>query len=228
MVTYLCANTGYSNPTIELLKEAERYFGRDSEVATIISVGAGKSESNASHENPQMIDILKRLAVDTERVHNEVQNRLKELAIYFRFNVDQGISTQATPYLIRIHTQAYLEEEAASQTMDDAIKSLLSRRAVTRLREISTSALHIRTESLMAFRILDSVSVATVKHKPRPSVVPYFVGRQDILQKLCTYHLGGPLEPPITTSPRISILTGLGGSGKTQISLRLAAEYEKL
>jgi hypothetical protein len=72
---------------------------------------------------------------------------------------------------------------------------------------------------------LDTVTVAETKYKPRPAVVPFFKGRRDILDKLEKVHLSKGLLPP--NLPTISVLTGLGGSGKTQIALKFAQEYER-
>jgi hypothetical protein len=72
---------------------------------------------------------------------------------------------------------------------------------------------------------IDTVTVAETKYKPRPAIVPFFKGRRDILDKLEKIHLSkGRVSP---NSPTISVLTGLGGSGKTQIALKFAQEYER-
>jgi hypothetical protein len=71
---------------------------------------------------------------------------------------------------------------------------------------------------------LASVKRAEVGLKPRPSVVPFFVGRQDILGALNSAHVDG--SSSLLDGPTISVLAGLGGSGKTQTSLKFALEYE--
>ncbi|KAG8807706.1 hypothetical protein FRC17_004303, partial [Serendipita sp. 399] len=61
--------------------------------------------------------------------------------------------------------------------------------------------------------------------KFRPPLCPEFTGREDILMSLQRDHMG----PPSFRShyPNISVLSGMGGSGKTQIALKFASEYEK-
>jgi hypothetical protein len=61
--------------------------------------------------------------------------------------------------------------------------------------------------------------------KPRPLLVENFIGRQDILDKLRHVHMDW--NPRTSHLPTISVLIGLGGSGKTQIALKLALEYEQ-
>jgi len=61
--------------------------------------------------------------------------------------------------------------------------------------------------------------------KPRPSVVPTFVGREDILEAMRQTHFGD--RPAGSGLPAITVLTGLGGSGKTQIALKFAVYFEE-
>jgi signal recognition particle GTPase len=61
--------------------------------------------------------------------------------------------------------------------------------------------------------------------KPRPSVVSTFVGREDILEAMRQTHFGD--RAPGSDTPAISVLTGLGGSGKTQIALKFALYFEE-
>jgi hypothetical protein len=72
----------------------------------------------------------------------------------------------------------------------------------------------------------DSVITVEIKYKERPAVVPFFVGRQDILEHLHQNHIQGP--DPEDEYPIISVLVGLGGSGKTQIALQFAKQFEKM
>ena len=68
------------------------------------------------------------------------------------------------------------------------------------------------------------MATVEITMKPRPSLVDNFVGREDILDALRTTQFGSrPLE---LNKPAVSVLMGLGGSGKTQIALKFALEYE--
>ncbi|PVF91496.1 hypothetical protein CPB86DRAFT_183430, partial [Serendipita vermifera] len=74
-ISYIDAMAGYSNPTNEMLKEAQKAFGKDGMVATIVSVGSGKLDVLRQRDStsPQLTDVLKRVLLDTERVHNNIQ-----------------------------------------------------------------------------------------------------------------------------------------------------------
>jgi len=69
------------------------------------------------------------------------------------------------------------------------------------------------------------VTAVEVTLKPRPSVVPTFIGREDILEAMRQTHLGD--RPAGSDLPAITVLTGLGGTGKTQIALKFALYFEE-
>jgi Holliday junction resolvasome RuvABC ATP-dependent DNA helicase subunit len=73
---------------------------------------------------------------------------------------------------------------------------------------------------------VDSVAVLEVRLKPRPSLAQNFVGREDVLQAMHQTHIRNRSKGLHT--PAITVLSGLGGSGKTQIALRFALDYEEL
>jgi signal recognition particle GTPase len=69
------------------------------------------------------------------------------------------------------------------------------------------------------------VTVIEVALKPRPSLVDNFVGREDVLLAMRQTHL--TQRATITKKPAITILSGLGGAGKTQTALKFALEFEE-
>jgi Holliday junction resolvasome RuvABC ATP-dependent DNA helicase subunit len=71
---------------------------------------------------------------------------------------------------------------------------------------------------------LDVITPGEMKYKPRPALVPFFKGRQDILNRLMETHIMRPETGHEAIT--VSVLTGLGGSGKTQIALKIALEFE--
>ncbi|PVF99249.1 TPR-like protein [Serendipita vermifera] len=60
--------------------------------------------------------------------------------------------------------------------------------------------------------------------QPRPPLVDGFVGRSDILEAMRHIHFDDASTHQ--SMPRVTVLTGLGGSGKTQIALKFASEFE--
>jgi hypothetical protein len=138
---YIDAMAGYANPTNEMIKEAEKVFGKDAVVATIISVGSGKPDQRRSGGDSaglHLTDILKRAVLDTERVHNDIQNRFQDLGIYYRFNVYGVIPlSDSIEGTTREHTVSYLDEAMSNQRMDAAVNSVQGRMGVKPLKELS-------------------------------------------------------------------------------------------
>ncbi|PVF93958.1 TPR-like protein [Serendipita vermifera] len=226
-VTYIDAMAGYANPTNEMLKEAERLFGKNDIAATVISIGAGKLEQHQQRQGSaitQLRDIRSRATLDTERVHNDLQNRFQDLGIYYRFNVENVLPVQGSiGRTTRIQTMVYLEEAATSQRMDQAINSMQERKESQVLKELSMGFLMLFFYRSLTAPIYSIPSVE-MKYRQRPGVVPFFVGRQDILGHLHETHIQDPSHE--RDYPTISVLTGLGGSGKTQIALGFARQFE--
>jgi Holliday junction resolvasome RuvABC ATP-dependent DNA helicase subunit len=62
--------------------------------------------------------------------------------------------------------------------------------------------------------------------KPRPSLVDNFVGREDVLSAMRQTHLTS--RSRTSKKPAITVLSGLGGAGKTQTALKFALEFEEM
>jgi hypothetical protein len=137
-VTLVDALTVAANPGKELLREAQRVFGDESEVATILSIGAGKGDvwSVATTSSSDLREGLKRATMSCEPVHEELYSRLRQTAIYFRLNVDRGSGPQME--LSFASVSAYLGEGAVSDRVDEAIKCIHDRSTGVNLNDIST------------------------------------------------------------------------------------------
>ncbi|KAG9023239.1 hypothetical protein FS842_005799, partial [Serendipita sp. 407] len=79
----------------------------------------------------------------------------------------------------------------------------------------------------ISLRELLSVSGSRPSSKPRPALVSNFMGREGTLSNLHAVHLGPGLHMR-PQEPVVSVISGLGGSGKTQIALKFASEFEKI
>ena len=141
-----------ANPGKELLREAQRAFGDEMEVATILSIGAGKGDvwdvSNASGSEPR--EAMKRATTSCEPVHEELYSRLRQTSIYFRLNVERGSGPQMQ--LSSSVICAYLEEGVVSDRVDDAVKSIYRRPMGVKLKDISEQGMAIsKTRTVTPF-----------------------------------------------------------------------------
>jgi hypothetical protein len=132
------AMMGCANPAKELLREAQDAFGKDAEVASIISVGAGKGNFRVMFEDGRNVGIsegLRRGITMCEQVHEDLQHRLQETNIYYRFNVEQDLSVD--PDVMLAHISAYLREKATSSRLDSAVTSIQYLPTGVKLKDIS-------------------------------------------------------------------------------------------
>ncbi|PVF94411.1 hypothetical protein CPB86DRAFT_740622 [Serendipita vermifera] len=199
------ALVGFANPTSELLREAVREFGGDTWAATIINIGGRFIASDP--EDPTPTAKLEEILKDTDAVHQDLYHRLHQLNIYFRFDIPYNPIVVGDPRSVYREVQRYKSDGRVSKCFNEAVRSIHLRQRVKTLSDLT------------------SVRQVEIGLKPRPSIVPYLVGRHDILSALRSTHLHD--SPSQSDVPIISVLTGLGGSGKTQISLKFALEYEE-
>jgi hypothetical protein len=125
-----------ANPGKELLREAQRVFGDEMEVATILSIGSGKGDvwdvSRAS--GSELREAVKRAMTSCEPIHEELYSRLRQTSLYFRLNVERGSGPQMQ--LSSSAVCAYLEEGVVSDRVDDAVKSIHRRPTGVKLNDI--------------------------------------------------------------------------------------------
>jgi hypothetical protein len=136
-VALIDALTIAANPGKELLREAQRAFGDDAEVSTILSIGSGKGDvwGVLTTSSSEMREAVKRATMSCEPVHEELYSRLRQTSIYFRLNVDRGSGPQMQ--LSSSAISAYLEEGVVSDRLDDVIKSIRVRPTGVKLKDIS-------------------------------------------------------------------------------------------
>ena len=72
---------------------------------------------------------------------------------------------------------------------------------------------------------VESVSVEVTGLKPRPALVENFIGREDVLEAMRQTHL--TQRSKNSKRSVITVLSGLGGAGKTQTALKFALEFEE-
>jgi hypothetical protein len=72
---------------------------------------------------------------------------------------------------------------------------------------------------------VEPVSVQIIGLKPRPALVDNFVGREDVLEAMRQTHI--TQRPGHPKRSAITVLSGLGGAGKTQTALKFASEFEE-
>jgi len=137
---------GYPNPTRELLKEAQQIFGEDAKVATVISIGSGKKKASnlsAGDDQNALVEAVKDTVINAEITHEELETRLNEAHLYFRFNVPHDFGSQVDSSEIYSHTATYLREADTNKRLNEAIKSIQNRSGGMTLKELSKSQIYL-------------------------------------------------------------------------------------
>lgn len=124
------ATFGFNNPTKELLREAERLFGRDAPVSVILSLGSGRPGALTLDNSTSTHQALQRqIIVDCETTARELSSQLFEMDSYLRLNVDRGmegidIDNWMDLGAIEGHTDSYLHTQTATKAIDSTLQRL--------------------------------------------------------------------------------------------------------
>jgi hypothetical protein len=136
---------GTSNPTQELLKEAESVFGNQMRVAQILSIGSGLPHV-LSLESPTkgagFNRLMNEVAADCETVARELHARLYNISAYLRLNVDRGMENVGMEDWsvlgdIESHTGAYIAVVSVSNSLDTSLRHLRGRVGTVTLGQLS-------------------------------------------------------------------------------------------
>ncbi|KAH8833238.1 hypothetical protein DL96DRAFT_1677429 [Flagelloscypha sp. PMI_526] len=208
--TFSSGELRWINPTDELTREASNAFDATRHITCIVSIGSGHPQ-HLSLLNDRA-NIFRRMASDCEKLADDLERRFVNTPdVYRRINVQQGFQGLDRLDIVTVehvvsHTRAFLLSAQAIFHLDSLIKDLLQR--PSRILVQSTCGVLPPTSQ-----------VIRLKHVPPPT--PYFVGRESLLQKLYNYFF---LEKDLC---HIAVLYGLGGSGKTQGSLKFIQQCQQ-
>jgi predicted acylesterase/phospholipase RssA len=127
-----------NNPIKEVIREAISIFGSARPLGIIVSLGAGhhgvtglpETNTDQSDLPSQLLMVLKNLALDCERVADDVKRQWKNiLDWYFRFNVTHGpgqIPSEEWQRMdeVKTHTKAYIQGIEISEAIDAVVLHL--------------------------------------------------------------------------------------------------------
>jgi hypothetical protein len=136
---------GFSNPTRELLKEAQLVYGGDRQLSVILSLGSGRpkelSMENSGTKPDELEDLLRRLTINCEAVERDVSYQLYDVGAYIRLNVDQGLDTigfysWSQLGKVSAHTKQYLDTIPVRKLVDASINGLTEEQGVMTLGQL--------------------------------------------------------------------------------------------
>ena len=145
-MTFTSALTGFNNPTREIIKEAEKQFGADIRVSTILSIGSGRPALVAfDGPTPPSNELLNGIVIDCERVARELATQLFNVDAYLRLNVDRGMeNTKMSDWeglgIIEGQTETYLAVTAVTKAINSSLQRLQDRVGSITLGQLSAFA----------------------------------------------------------------------------------------
>ncbi|KIM23755.1 hypothetical protein M408DRAFT_11343 [Serendipita vermifera MAFF 305830] len=147
-------------------------------------------------------------AQETEETAENLQRRLETLDIYFRFSVERIIGKEYVNLethfeTITAHTRKYLTGDIIDGSFDSYMK-------------VSHQTSAISLDRILWSRVGDLKSSHEL-----PPLTAFFIMRAGPMKEITTALARTPQD-----GPAMAIVTGLGGAGKTQISLKYAYENE--
>ncbi|KIM23596.1 hypothetical protein M408DRAFT_332227, partial [Serendipita vermifera MAFF 305830] len=234
---YIGASLGANNPIHDVINEAHSLFGKESTVASILSVGSGHPgiitiPSNGGED--KMYKVMREIMNDCMEKAREIKQKIGRAGIYFRFSVEQGMQndhpTQVTdPGWIAAQTESYLEEQvdqldAFTKGFKDAIYTVrLDHLKPGNVEVVSTEGIPmIGTDA--ASKMYEDTILAKLKPlnleygSPIDECLPGT--RQDILSTIIAWAVD-------INAPNIFWLEGYPGIGKSAIAATLVEKFRK-
>jgi hypothetical protein len=129
---YVSGDLGLSNPIREVIAGAHQAFGNEATVAGLLSIGCGHSGIKSlpgTSDSVARIDFLERLAMDSEKVAQDIGSQMSQLPVYHRFSVNYGLEAlQARawtdPKTSTIRTAVYLERLEIVELIDRCVDEI--------------------------------------------------------------------------------------------------------
>lgn len=225
---------GCSNPVKELMQEARNHYGSTVVVDCIISLGTGKGEiqrlpdTDANIRINGLIALLSKVSTDCETAHVDFSTRVQASAIYHRFNVQCGgekLSLKEWLHIGQLISQCgvYLRDDPTPQRLDRVVRDIVYCPIDKGLTLAEISELYLAS-SFPPNQSSDA-PLKLINMTPSQAITRNFVGREDLLISLFRRHFSA--RKPDSAGPVTTILSGVAGSGKSQLALMFAAEYER-
>lgn len=126
---YVSAGLRASNPIRQVITETYSYFGGDSRIGLLLSIGSGHPGTLSLTEDDSsdaLGQLMRGVLLDCEKQAQEVQQWMGKFDIYFRFSVEQGM--QNTPTLagelgwISAQTSGYLSQPDTIKRVDKCLE----------------------------------------------------------------------------------------------------------
>ncbi|KAI1075822.1 FabD/lysophospholipase-like protein [Whalleya microplaca] len=220
-IPFIDGAMGCNNPAYELVDEATALFGTDCVLGSLLSLGTGYSGPKTIGQRKGILgkmDLLtnvKKIVTDTENVHLGLAAQIRpDLDTYFRFQLPAGAEDvdlqdyEKLDYLSQLMKE-YIETE--SLQIDKVVHILLGK---AKPRGVTLGQI-VRSDH-------GQICPSKVETRGRPFVSDFFVGREEILEKLAeTFNPTSQRH----NRKRQHLLHGQPGAGKSQTAAKFLDDY---
>ncbi|KAG8825239.1 hypothetical protein FRC18_010349 [Serendipita sp. 400] len=207
----ISAVNGFNNPTMEVIKEVKDAFGADRAISCLLSLGSGRQRTTIPFIGTNTYaKLTKHILLSSEMTADDAQKRFGRTGVYFRLSVDFDLNEDGAQSdieqlfgLISAHTASYLLLASPENVLDACIQAAQGGTGIPI--ELLVQPFSNRNKS---------------SAHGLPPLSPFFVMRHEPLCKMKE----GILERMDYEQP-VFILSGLGGSGKTQLAIKFARDH---
>jgi hypothetical protein len=218
---------GVGNPSREVIDAAFHAFGGEELVSAIVNLGSGHmgvkvaGSESATTEQAEMLR-LERIALDCEQVANELAAHMSRLGIFFRLSVDQGMQIQDVQSYSRkwqahrsvmAHTTSYLQR--FSQLVEDCVEALKKGQGRITFRDLRKS--NITRCAFCLYCTTGSPGRISIVADSLPQPIDRFVMRKEPWEFMERVMLKRNEDE--RDRQRMLIISGMAGTGKTQLTL---------
>jgi len=238
---YIDGGLGRNNPSRAVLDEAKGLFGAR-HIGCLVSIGTGYAKTIGIKKSggfrqvvpTDIFDTLKAITTDCEATHEAMLGLFAKLpTTYFRLNVEQGMQEIKLSEWERLgnveaHTSQYLRRSEIEEKLALLVDVIRVPRAQLTIEQLSKQNISTCKSYIFTWNVIYPASPSPLnelthfqrERKLCPPAVASFIGRKDILDKMCNY-----FDPEIQTAcQRIFVLHGLGGAGKSQLAFKFIEE----
>ncbi|KAG9055369.1 hypothetical protein FS842_002391 [Serendipita sp. 407] len=208
------AVNGFNNPITEAIKEAKEIFGPKMKISCLLSLGSGKRRLATSFTGDiSNMHWAERSVRDSEVISDDAQRQLGHTGVYFRLSADFTLNADVEHVdkkrlfgSIAAYTGSYLRLAGPESVMDACIKAAARGEGVS-LEYLGQTPLNKSKQSAHGL----------------PPLSPFFVPRYEPMKKI----IEGIVDD-MEDEQKVFILSGLGGSGKTQLAIKFARDQADL
>jgi len=224
-ISYVTGAYNFNNPAVEMATEACAYFGGNQPVSCLLSLGCGQRATVRLTRKTEaaVVDVANDIASDCELVDRELARRIGEFNVYHRLSVDRDLGPVDVSSLnligdIMSCTEAFLECPAIVDKADQCVEAC---ERIGRVILKDTCRLFIAS-MLNPHQFTGGFSEPkSVAAHGLPALSAFYVERPDLIKTMeqCLFRPGGP------PAQRRMVISGLGGIGKTQITISFLLQF---